>query len=1004
MKYIRSVITTALLRRLWVIGLTACCCNLSAQTIYQYKQPDATICFFDKELSKYIPHLMRKYQTSRILHKQIWDTLPTQSPFMMLTDWEDDGNAGVGAIPHTTIQIGMAPLNMSYFVAPSNERYDHLFKHEYTHVVMSDKSNSRDDRWRKFTGNKVVPDSEYPLSSLWSYLDAPRWYAPRWYHEGIACFMETWLTNGAGRALGGYDETYFRTHIKDSSQLYSIVGLETEGKTSDFQQGATSYLYGTRFINYLVLVYGYQKVIEFYNRTEDSKTSYTKQFSIIFGKDLRDVWEEWLAYEKVHQTQNLEKIAEYPLTELQKITEENLGAMSPMVIDDSTHMAYAAVNHPGDFPHIAAINLNQLNKGKQIRKLALIDGDQSYQTAYLAYDRKRQRLIWTDRNFKLRGLVVYDIGKNRKINHFKYQRVSEIVYDNTNDCMYGLMSNQGVTHLIKYDSTLENREVLFSFPFGVSVSDLDVSHDGTRIVAAMLGSEGQHSLIMFNISDFENAIGRYETLYTLDDCNLSQFRFSEDDSRLLGFSYYTGVPNIWTLNLDTKEFDLLSNVQTGLFAPYMTKDSTIYALEYSSDGMTPVKLKYKVLHDANSVEFLGQKAYNANPQLASLSTSRTSIPQISFGEIYDSISEYKPLRELKFQGIYPDISGFTDRKSWNNVTPVVGCHLAFYDPLSLCSIKFFAGTSPWSNNEWKNRFHVSAELKYWQWKLRAGWNECCFYDLFGPRRSSRNGYSISLSYESANTLQMPFQMTYGGSIAHYGDMDALPLYQEVKVDEDINSFQTLNLYLQGGKVRGSIGAQTPEQGYRFGVNTYTYLANGKFFPSADISFDKGFLLPVGLHNAFWVKGVVGQCFGDSKSSLGNIYFGGFRNNYVDNGTEFRYRTINSMPGAGIDQICAHSFAKITGEVNICPIRLNNFGALQCYPNYIQFNLFASKLFTDYWGSEKDLNNSNYLSLGAQMNIPMVLFSNMKTTLSVGYARTWGDELNRNELMISLKLL
>ena len=45
-----------------------------------------------------------------------------------------------------------------------------------------------------------------------------------------------------------------------------------------------------------------------------------------------------------------------------------------------------------------------------------------------------------------------------------------------------------------------------------------------------------------------------------------------------------------------------------------------------------------------------------------------------------------------------------------------------------------------------------------------------------------------------------------------------------------------------------------------------------------------------------------------------------------------------------------------------------------------------------------------ISVGAQMNIPLVLFTYMSTTLSVGYARIWGGGLDSGELMVSLKLL
>ena len=100
---------------------------------------------------------------------------------------------------------------------------------------------------------KVAPIAEQPLSMLYAYLTGPRWYAPRWYVESIAVFMETWMAGGLGRALGAYDEMVFRTMVRDSSYIFDQVGLEAEGTKVDFQVGAASYLYGTRFISYLAL-------------------------------------------------------------------------------------------------------------------------------------------------------------------------------------------------------------------------------------------------------------------------------------------------------------------------------------------------------------------------------------------------------------------------------------------------------------------------------------------------------------------------------------------------------------------------------------------------------------------------------------------------------------------------------------------------------------------------------------------------------------------------------
>ena len=54
----------------------------------------------------------------------------------------------------------------------------------------------------------------------------PRVNVPRWYLEGSAVFMETWMAGGFGRAQGGYDEMVFRAMVRDNAHFYSPLGLE----------------------------------------------------------------------------------------------------------------------------------------------------------------------------------------------------------------------------------------------------------------------------------------------------------------------------------------------------------------------------------------------------------------------------------------------------------------------------------------------------------------------------------------------------------------------------------------------------------------------------------------------------------------------------------------------------------------------------------------------------------------------------------------------------------
>lgn len=973
------------------------------RTYYQYKTNDARLVFFDKNLSRYIPHMVRMYQNGKALHGQIWTTdsvYVPEPPLLLLTDWEDDGNGGVTPLPRTLIQIGMAPLNMSYYVNPSAERYRQLFCHEYTHVVMTDKYNRKDLGWRNFFGTKVSADNTQPLSALWSYFTVPRWYSPRWYHEGIACFMETWLGGGVGRALGGYDEMYFRSIIDGGEKLFSVVGLETEGSTMDFQVGANAYLYGTRFVNYLTKEYGYDKLIRFYNRTADSRAFFGNQFKKVYGQSLRKTWDEWKVDEKKHQEENLAAVREYPLTELTPLTPDPLGSVSPLVYDEASGKAYAAMNAPGGFPHIMELDLKT---GRQ-KKITDLYGIQLYNPAYVALDSKRGRLIYTFNNAKMRGLMVYDLQKRKVVKKKLFQRINNIVYDNANDCLYGLFSNGGTQTIVKYDPELEKPEVIYAFPFGVSVFDMAVSHDGQWLSMTRQGDNGEHTLLLFNTVELSQALFNPVELLTWEDSNLGQFRFSLDDKYLIGSSYYTGVSNLWQINLQTREPEMLSNTDIGLFAPLEIEPGKLLALEFKRDGLRPVMLDRKVVADANAVELYGQKAFENNVEaLESVGILKEPLPKVEFGDVYNNITPYNVLKEMRFAGAYPILTGFTDRKAWNNVTPVLGYRIFFSDPVGLSSIKLAVGMSPWSHNDWKNKFHADFEWKYYFWTLKAAWNHTDFYDLAGPMRSSRKGYMVSLAYNYTNSLESPYVRNWGASIAAYGDMDALPLYQEIQTD--IKSMQTASIYGKIARVRSTLGAIMREQGYELGAQAYGYLAGGRFYPSVEATADFGVLVPIDRNTSFWVRTAGGHNFGDASTIFGNTYFGGFRNNRVDYRNAFQYRNSLAMPGAGIDAIKAHSYAKALAELNLRPIRLNNFGALFLYPTWIQCSLFGGGLSAWNPGEKHQM----YYSAGVQLTTEIVILNYLKTTLSLGYGHLFAPEgfpggRHGNEIMISLKLL
>ena len=101
---------------------------------------------------------------------------------------------------------------------------------------------------------------------------------------------------GLGRAQGGYDEMVFRAMVRDTARLFDAVGLESEGNAVDFQVGANSYLYGTRFMNYLARQYGPDKLTSWIVRTPSSHAYFETQFKEVYGTSLHEEWRRWIAF------------------------------------------------------------------------------------------------------------------------------------------------------------------------------------------------------------------------------------------------------------------------------------------------------------------------------------------------------------------------------------------------------------------------------------------------------------------------------------------------------------------------------------------------------------------------------------------------------------------------------------------------------------------------------------------------------------------------------------
>src|SRR5438270_1192719 len=371
---------------------------------------DLTLLYLDPMQTYLTPYIARAFENSLAFHEKNLKWKPWEPVTILLKDFGDYGNAAALGSPSDMVLLDVAPLSLSMETFSPGERFFTLMNHELTHVGTIDVWNSRDARWRNFLGGKPAPLQKHPESILYNFLTTPRNLTPRWYMEGSAVFMETWMAGGLGRAQGGYDEMVWRAKVHDDSRIFSPLGLESEGTQVDFQVGANSYLYGTRFMSYLGLTYGPEKVVEWLRRSEDSKGFYASQFEHVFGRPLNLAWSEWIGFEQQFQHENLARLARYPLTEPKHLSPRALGSMSRGFVDEKTNSLIAAFRWPGKIGFLGRMDLAS---GK-ITRLTDLDGMMLYKVTSIAFDPSTRTAFYTNENYAYRDInaINVDTGRN----------------------------------------------------------------------------------------------------------------------------------------------------------------------------------------------------------------------------------------------------------------------------------------------------------------------------------------------------------------------------------------------------------------------------------------------------------------------------------------------------------------------------------------------------------------------------------------------------------------
>ncbi len=984
---------------------------------------------------KYIlNHAGRCFHNALQFHEKLFDYSPTEKINLLIQDFGDYGNAGATAVPKNAISMGLSPFSYAFETSPAGERVFSMMNHELVHVVALDNATSSDKFYRGMFLGKVEPEPANPVSMVYSFLTSPRRYSPRWYHEGIASYVETWMSGGLGLALGSYDEMVFRTRVLENARIYSAQGLESEGVTTDFQGRSNSYLYGTRFMGYLSYSYGPDKIIDWVKRNKGSKPLFVSQFKNVFGFKITKAWDDWISFEKDWQNQNLKTLREYPVTEMTPITEGAVGSISFAYYDKKRNSIYAALNNPGQVPHLASLDLSTA----KVDKLTDIKGAALFYVTSLTYDPAGDVLYFTTDNDAWRDLNSYDLKTKETTLLQKDVRTGDLAFNRADQSIWGIKHLNGfstITRIPKIeeegdkDKPYSSWEQIYTLPYGQDIFDIDVSPDGKLLSAAVTDLTGNQALLFYRIEDLLNENFICDTVVNLEVASPQSFRFTDDGKYLYGSSFYTGVSNIFRVEVENKKVIAMSNSITGLFRPTVIDSNRLLAFTFKSDGFQPVYIPNRQVTDIANISFLGNITIEKYPVLKEWQLPISSASELDMQTLITNEGKYKAGKEMEINYGIPIIVGYK-----NNFG--IGYKMNISDPFNFRKLEFSVAYTPrsWINGlvtaeeevidtlEDAELWHMDVEFLAGKFTFNAGFNDAEFYDLFGPSQGSRKGLRAGVYFDHNLLYDAPKSLDLRLGISGFYGLDQSPEFQQIVLTGFDNNFYTnLSASLSYSSATGSLGAVDAEKGLMASIWGSTAISAGNFYPRVIATLDYGIQLP-GKHFSLWLRSSAGSSFSDIFNPFTRFGFAAFGNNYLDYQPTRQYRGPFSLPGLSYSadrSVISQRFGKGTAELVIPAWHFRKVGGFNFFVNWIQPTVFSSIVLASSVDDVADIDNdfitnesslNKLVDLGFQVDIRMVTFSLLPSTLSIGYAKAKDldvpglDNGLYDEFMISLKLL
>jgi hypothetical protein len=552
---------------------------------------------------------------------------------VVLSDFTDESNGLSTPLPYNLIYLYVAPPTDDTALDNYDEWLRMLFTHEFTHSVHIDMANGISKFLRYLLGRFIVPNGAQQ----------------QWGIEGIAELEETVETT-RGRGRSPFVEMYLRTSILENK----FLPIERATYWHDtYPFGNAAYFYGIGFYQYLAKTFGEEKIYDFTEETSRWPLPGFMNFKTknVFGKSFARLWAEW----QNEQRQRWESFrVSHPTPPLNSaLTESPERIEGTPMWDESGSTLYVSVSDMNraearafHFAENGQVTSEKLFDGAPHRlfvhgnhlifsRVSFVDTPRRYSDIY-SYDLESKKTARLTRGLRVRDPIV--IRKN----------VIAVRTDSlrTTLVQFPLPENLSDSEAVEDNQLTDPKqmEILFAAHGYDTISRPSASPDGRVIVFSMREEMKQRHLYLFDLQTktlHQLTEGPYEEYGPAFSTGGRSIIFSS--ARPLGNDSASSslVPNIFSLDLDSKKVSPLTQVITGADYPAVSKNRLAFG-HFRSSGYELQTLTHSLSNSTSAARA------DAFPIKKIGETTAYSLPLNAHKGEYDSHSALLPHYLLPF--------------------------------------------------------------------------------------------------------------------------------------------------------------------------------------------------------------------------------------------------------------------------------------------------------------------------------------------------------------------